>query len=238
MSSPMFVFNHKARIQILELLINEKQTQGELASYLSISSSEVSRHLSKLIENHFIDKTDRYFSISNYGITALKLFSSLKFYFEHTDYFKNHDINSLENQFLARLHTLEKSDFIQGAGFVMVKFSELFNLAEEEILIMTDQPFPFGKPVKRLKMILTDNFLELKLEVENQNIMKLSNIRFYEKLPVAMCIVDQKFGSIHFSFGKTIDFNFGFFSDQVEFIDLLMDIWNFYFDNGRQIMNE
>ncbi len=234
-SSPLFIFNHEVRLKILELLLNGPMTQTQIAEFINISASEISRHLSKLGSSHFISKDDRKYTITEYGSTSMRLFGPLKFWFDNSKYFNNHPVN-LSDDFILQMDILDNAEFIEGQGFVMIKFDEMIKNAEIEVFTMTDQPFPFGKENVKAHYILPPEFMKYDLNPAESLKLKEIDIRFHDKLPIALLIIDKKTGSIHFpdNTGR-IDFNFGFFSSDKKVVAYLIDLWNYYFNTGTPV---
>ncbi|MFX1256148.1 MAG: hypothetical protein ACFFCZ_31365 [Promethearchaeota archaeon] len=104
----------------------------------------MSRHLSRLIDQGFVTKQplSREFELAPLGELAVRLFSPLDFVFRHGEYFRSHRLSELPTSLVWDLDILNESEIISGAGYVMSKLPEIINACENELWVMTDQPFP------------------------------------------------------------------------------------------------
>lgn len=239
LSTPINIFSHYARIRILELLTIKDRSVTNLDQLIDLSMPEISRHLSKLADHKFVTKSSvsRKYSITEYGRLALELFSPLNYVLNNKEYFSNHPINYLPKEILFQMNKLQssKTEFIEGTGLIMGKMKEVMDATENEIAIMVDQPFPFGKEAIAVKYIVPRNFPTPTNNPKDELKLTSVDIRIVEKLDVAMAVADNKIAIVNFSsINEGIDYSCGFYSNSMETISLLNQVWDYYWNLGEK----
>ena len=234
-STPVSIFSHSARIEIIKALINSPHTVTDLTEIIDLSMPEISRHLSKLSEHGFVDKSaiTRKYEITNFGRTALQLYRPLDFMFSHSDFFQTHDISALPSSLKASIDQLSDAQYIQGTGFVMMKMREMVEQTDRIFQVMVDQPFPFGKENIDVEYILPQIFLNQNKGLKPENLGKTA-FRIHPTIPIAMSIRDHEEALIHFSKSDgTLDYSTGFHFTSDMDISYGERIWSYYWDSGK-----
>ncbi|MHA1971896.1 MAG: ArsR family transcriptional regulator [Candidatus Hodarchaeales archaeon] len=243
MSSNKFLINeisNPVRLEILQKLYNSPVKFTDLAKEIGISNSEVSRHLTRLTEQGFVEKElgTRNFKLAPLGKIVTTLFLPVQFVLEHADYFRTHDLD-LPISFLRDLDSLSESSFIKGTGNVMLKIQKLIEGADNEIWIMTDQQFPFGKPGLDMSYLVTQKLVELGKEVKVEDLNRSSRVVILAKISLALIVIDSNKGMVFFSdLQGNPDYSSGFYVDEkdLEGVEYIKRIWSFYWDKGERVV--
>ena len=137
--------------------------------------------------------------------------------------------------FLRDLDLLTECELIHGTGKVMLKLQEIIEVTKQEIWVMTDQPFPFGKPKLDVRYIIPPEMTKFKPEVKDIN--RSTMVRVLSKISLSILILDQEVAMIFFPDHKgNPDYNSGFFTkkDNPTGLEFIKRIWNHFWENGEQ----
>ena len=234
-SSPVSIFSHSARIDIMNMLIENNHSVTELSDELQLSSSEISRHLSKLAEHGFVAKsaTTRRYEITPYGRSSLDLFAPLQFIFSKNKYFQSHDFSKLPRYLQLEINHLKNAEFIEGTGLVMLKMQQLVENTQEEFWVMVDQPFPFGKEGLKTKFFVPIDFMKGVADVGDVYRKRGIEARVMDKLPVSMGIGDGKSGILYFpDMSGRLDYSFAFYSEDKDCVNYFIQIWEYFWQRA------
>ncbi|MHA1214717.1 MAG: hypothetical protein ACTSPG_05435 [Candidatus Hodarchaeales archaeon] len=162
----------------------------------------------------------------------------VQFVLQHAEYFRTHDLD-LPVSLLRDLDSLSESLFIQGTGNIMLKIQRLIEGAENEIFIMTDQQFPFGKPGLDISYLVTPKLVELGRDVKVEELNRSSQVKILPKISLAIVIADDKTGMIFFPDIKgNPDYSSGFYVDveKIEALEYIKSVWYFYWNKGERVV--
>ncbi len=113
---------------------------NELARRNDITATEASRQIQRLLDDQIISKQpDGTYTLTNYGKLFLHFFPSFEFISKHRDYFLNHDILRLPNQFVSRLGELNGGVLREEIADVVDRIENMMRSAEEYVWVLTDQ---------------------------------------------------------------------------------------------------
>ncbi|MHA1991409.1 MAG: ArsR family transcriptional regulator [Candidatus Hodarchaeales archaeon] len=230
-------FSNPTRLKLIKIISDKPSTFTELSKNFDLSNSEVSRHLTRLTEYGFIQKrmNSKKYELSPLGETTLLIFQPLDFLFKNLDYFRTHLVTDLPSSFLKEIDVLNEAEFISTVGQVMIKIEEMVNKTEKSELVMTEEPFPFGKPGLNVKYIVPFKMMELRNSIEDVN--RSTDARLLPKIPIGMLISDKTMGIIFFPNLKgEPDFNSGFYLEKESNpngFSWLIKIWNHFWNEGK-----
>ena len=231
-------FANPVRIEILHQLSNSPSTFTSLSKMVNISNSEVSRHLNRLTEQGFVKKElgSKKLKLTPFGDLMITVFAPIEFIFRHVEFFKEHDLINLPTSFIHDLNQLDESELIQGTGNIMLKLQEITEGLQEEVWVMTDQAFPFGKQGMDTRYIVSPEMAKYRSNIENFNRSTIA--RVLPHISIAMLIADRNTGMLFFpdNQGKP-DFNQGFYvkEEHKEGIEYILRIWNYFWEIGEGI---
>ena len=132
----------KERLRILESLARKPHKHSAIARSLSITGSETTRHLNRLIATGLVIKNPR----GEYGLTPLGriLLEGLPLYdfiLTHREYLLAHQTPKLERPFLVRLGELARGSLVQGTYEVVAVQEASLRAVERRIWVITEQRF-------------------------------------------------------------------------------------------------
>jgi len=90
LSNLFFELSHEDRLEILSMLMDSSIKLTKISSEMDISSQEVYRHLSRLVDSGLVSKTpEGDYKITSYGSQTMKLVPGYDFFTKHSAYFMN-----------------------------------------------------------------------------------------------------------------------------------------------------
>ncbi|MHA2226869.1 MAG: ArsR family transcriptional regulator [Candidatus Hodarchaeales archaeon] len=226
------------RVEILNSLHEFPTTFTDLSKKLNISNSEVSRHVTRLTEHGFVQKdiSSRKFELTPLGKLITILFDPIDFVFHQAEFFRSHDVTDLPISFIRDLDLLDGCELIHGTGHVMLKLQEIHEDVKQEIWVMTDQPFPFGKPGLDVRYIVSPKMAKYKPEVKDIN--RSTKARVLPKISISSLILDQEVAMIFFPDRQgNPDYDSGFFAkkDNSTGLEYIKRIWNYFWEIGELV---
>ncbi|MHA1148637.1 MAG: ArsR family transcriptional regulator [Promethearchaeota archaeon] len=231
------------RIKILFLLKKEALTLTTIAEEVGkISKSEISRHLSRLIERGFIQKevpSGRRYQLTSFGSVIIRLYKPINFLFHHSEFFKSHTINSLPSFLIKDIDNLKKGEFLDDAGKVMFKIKELFSVSFDEAWVMGGTAFPFDDwSAKKVNYIITPNLAKLRDEVSKTHPETQMRASVIDEINIAIALTSIGFGIINFpkNMESKPDYNEAIFISDTKGFNYLKTIWNYFWNKGELIL--
>lgn len=223
------------RLKIMHILDESSNTFTDLTKRLSISNSEVSRHISRLSGQNFIIKhaSTKILELTPFGKIMLTLFAPIIYILDNSEFFKTHDFLDLPYNLITEIDSLDECEYIDGTGNVMLKLQEITERAKYKSWVLTSQIFPFGKDGLDSKYIVTEEFRKFSDHALDQN--KSTEARFLAKIPIAIIIVDEKEAMIFFPDlkGKS-DFSTGFYAHEEVGLTFVLKIWDYFWKIGKK----
>lgn len=230
------------RLTLFYTIGKERLRLTQLASKLSASTQETSRHLSRLQEAKVIEKeSDGCFILTPFGKSLIVLLPSLKFLIRHREYFLSHDISALPIEFIERIGELEQSEFAHGIGVVLSHTARVFREAERYVWLASDNVMDLstlgGKAASGdvlLRIIIPTASLggapplsaELGTKVE---------VRLVEEVNAGLAL-SEKTAGVAFPDGTgKIDFNSGFGSGDPNFHKWCTDLFMFHWNKAKNV---
>ncbi len=149
--SPLFAeLANPARFKMLILLVEAPHTLGEFAQKIELSKPEISRHLTRLMDQGFVQKEDRKYTLVTSGEAIVKLLPPLNFVFQQWDFFKTHRLD-LSLPLLREIDALSQADVVSGLGQVLYKLKYMLEETKENDNLLISQSLPLGLDKTRKK---------------------------------------------------------------------------------------
>jgi predicted transcriptional regulator len=137
----LFILASIDRLTLLSEIGVEKRRVSQLTAKLSATPQETSTHLLRLRNTKLIGKdSEGFFDLTAFGRIIVNLLPSIRFVSGNREYFLSHDISSLPLEFIERLGELQKSEYVDKVGTVLVHTQQVVQRAEEYIWLMADHP--------------------------------------------------------------------------------------------------
>jgi predicted transcriptional regulator len=138
----LFEISSEERLRILHLLEDEPKKLSELAKILDITTSETSRHLSRLVDKGAIEKnTDGEYCLNGYGKLLIQMTSYFEFLVDKREYIQAHDLSVLPSRFITQLGDLKDSMIISGVYPVMDVQITAVTESNKRIWILSPEPY-------------------------------------------------------------------------------------------------
>ncbi|MFW9920251.1 MAG: helix-turn-helix transcriptional regulator [Candidatus Thorarchaeota archaeon] len=143
-----FELSSSSRLDIILKLDEQALKLSQISKELDMSIQEASRHIARLCDAKLVDKCqDGQYSLTPYGRQIRRLFPSMRFISENSDFFSTHDFFVVPEQFHYGLGIIES---YERSRHVMEAFrytEELIKNAEKFIWIHSDQVLSSALPL-------------------------------------------------------------------------------------------
>lgn len=239
MSKSEIIYNELAnpvRTQILEELLDSPMKLNEIASKFTVSKSEISRHLSRMLEINIVtkDNTNHTYILTPLGEACISLSFPIKFVLENNSYFESHYID-LPPKIARMIDNLNQANQIQGSGDVLTAIQNILENTEEEVQILLDQKYPLAlnKTIKSGKYIVIEEMVEKGVEYAKK-VYDNVEARIYNAINHNMIISDNKVGILNFpGLNHKADITTCFLVSDSVGLDYLQNIWDYYWSNAQ-----
>jgi predicted transcriptional regulator len=135
-----FELSNEERMKILRELQKGSANITRLSRAMDISTQEVSRHVSRLVECDVVSKDGSgAYWLTPFGDLVLSQIQGLSFASVHREYFKDHALSDLPANFLCRIGELGSCDLVDDVMVVFHNVERLIEEAEEYIWRLTDR---------------------------------------------------------------------------------------------------
>jgi predicted transcriptional regulator len=134
----LFEFSSPERMRIMKSLLAERLKLSQVSKKLDMTVTEASRHLQRLSDIQLIEKDmDGAFNPTPYGKATDKLLSSLDLISKNRQYFLEHDVLRLPEEFISRINELSLATLNTDIVRVLAHVDVMFQEAEEYIWVMS-----------------------------------------------------------------------------------------------------
>ena len=230
------------RLTLFTTIANEKLRLTQLASKLSASTQETSRHLSRLQEARIIEKeADGCFGLTSFGRTFEVLLPSLKFLSEHREYFLSHDLSALPSDFLERIGELQRSEFAHGVGLVLSHTSQVLREAKRFVWLASDNVMDLGTLGGNavggdvaLRIIVPTGSTESFQSVGAELPAKVE-LRVVGRVCAGLALNEKTAGVTFPDLTGKIDFNSGFAGSDPKFQKWCTDLFTFHWNQAKPV---
>lgn len=219
------------RTKILEELLNNPLKLNDISQKFTVSKSEISRHLSRLIEINIVtkDSINHSYILTPLGEAYISLSEPVKFILDQNEFFENHFID-LPSNLYRMIDNLYQAELILGSGDVLTSIQTILENTESNVQILLDQKFPLSlkKQIKTGNYIVSKDIIEKGMDYAKK-VYEQVNARIYNAINHNMVISDRKIGMICFpGLNHKADINYCFkVSDKIG-LDYLQNIWDYY----------
>lgn len=227
------------RAQILEELFDNPLKLNDLAvKFDIISKSEISRHLSRLLEIKIItkDNSSHNYSLTPLGEAYIFLSFPLRFVLNLHSFFEQHFID-LPPFLFKSIDCLSEAKLIVGSGEVLTSTQEILQNTEQKTQILLDQKFPLtlNKQINSGKYIVSPSMREKGAEYVKKS-YKDVEFRGYNQIKHNMLISDDKIGILCFSsLNHIVDISSCFKVIDETGLNFLQSIWDYYWNLGEKL---
>ena len=143
----LFEVSNEDRLRILLQLEEGGINVTNLSRKLSISTQEVSRHISRLSEVGLTTKDpEGVHRMTPFGELTMKQLQGFMFTSRHGGYLKDHSLESMPSEYVCRIGELAESSFVDDVMVVLHNVERMFQEAEEYIYRLTDRYFMMALP--------------------------------------------------------------------------------------------
>jgi predicted transcriptional regulator len=139
----IFSLANTDRLILLNSLNDGKKSRlGDLASILSVTPQETSKHLIRLRNEKVVDKDpDGFFFLTEFGKSITKIIPMTRFLLKNKDYCLSHSLSSLPLQFIERIGEIEECEYNSDAFSIFSTFESIVADAKEYVWLMADYPY-------------------------------------------------------------------------------------------------
>jgi predicted transcriptional regulator len=211
----LFELASEDRLNILLLLKRTPLKLSHVSAKLNFTVQETSRNMTRLTEAGLITKdADSLFHLTAYGKEALNLLSGFRFLYKNKDYFANHTLATLPNQFRNSIGILEPCKYSNDVMTTFHNVELMIDAAEEIVWILTDQilastiPYLLRAVQRGVQFHLlmpkgylpTDNIRSLVLDPIFSKAVKAGklDLRFLDKIDVFLCVSEKEVSALAF----------------------------------------
>ena len=235
-----FELSNEERLNILTALQNRPAKLTHLSNELKMPNQEASRQIARLIALDLCYKEgEGNYNLTQYGSISLRLLSSHEFLSRNKRYFLGHNASILPYQFINRLGELNASSLQKDFITNYVLEGEMWRQAEEYAYSMGDQFNVNAHPIipEKLKQgvqfrtILPENI------VPPPGFRPAAGVdrRLIPNVQVNITVTDKKAMFGLSTLDGMID-NANFVSEDPKFRKWVLDLFNYYWDQGKPVM--
>ena len=136
----LFEISNEDRYRILIELTELSRNVTQISKKLDLSLTETSRHLSRLGDIGLTKKSaDGLYSLTSYSKIILRLIPAVDFITRQKDYFLDHTLAWIPQEFIGRIGELSDVKYIQDQILTVGRIEAMMREAEEYIWIIHDQ---------------------------------------------------------------------------------------------------
>lgn len=148
-----FELANEERIEIMKILTTEEVRLTDIARRMKQTTSETSRHLTRLQREGLVEKTpDGLYTASNYGRLLFFSIPYFEFANRHKEFIQTHDFTVIPTEFIARIGEARDSKLIDGSYQVIDVQNMAVAESQKRIWIMSPEPFESMAPLFESKV--------------------------------------------------------------------------------------
>ena len=229
------------RLTILGMLRDDSLKMQEIAQRLDVTATEVFRQLQRLTDVSLVQRLpDGAFTITEYGRLVLHLSAGYSFLSKHREYFLDHNIWAIPQQFINRLGELSETKLIMDTIKTVNMGVQIFLEAEEYAWGLSERGASpdYLDPLmdKRIEEGLAFKLMvpmSILPEALSQTHSTNIEVRGFQECP-AVIVVSEKAAMIAFPFtGGRLDYA-GFYGDDPVFLNWVRELFLYYWERGAR----
>jgi len=242
-----FELSNEDRLSILNLLKEKPEKLTRISTKIQITNQQCIRHLNRLVESGLVTKTiENLYRLTPYGNISLMLNHGFSFIAQNRDYFQTHTLKKLPDWFVLRIGDLRDSWLTPDVMVSIGEFESILRNADVFIKVIIDQRTPSVRPliaravergveVKSLSLIKREYYDRAQRELVEKDEKVIvqsfrdgkaetgdlddSGVFFYMSEKAAFVCFPLEDGSSDY---------LGFSSENMDFISLCSDIFDYY----------
>ncbi|MFW9835665.1 MAG: helix-turn-helix transcriptional regulator [Candidatus Thorarchaeota archaeon] len=231
----LFEISSEERLRILHLLDDEPKKLSDIARILDITTSETSRHLSRLGDKGAIEKNNNgEYCLNGYGKLLIQMTSYFEFLVDKKEYIQTHDLSVLPSRFITQLGDLKDSMVINGVYQVMDLQMTTVKESNKRIWILSPESYREIGPVFREKIasgvdvrIILD---EKAVETDELADMPRKQYRILSNVPVLIGVFDGGGGVCFPDKSGKVDLSVMISGISEEFISWISEVFQYYWN--------
>ena len=242
-----FEFSNEDRLRMLRRLVDDSLTVTALSKELDLTTQETSRHLSRLGDTGLtIKNPNGTHSLTGYGELSLKQINGFMFTSSQSEYFQNHDLSNIPEEFVSRIGELNGSRYIDDIMVIFHLIEELGRESEKYIYRLTDRYILTAIPAWEMALKRGVDFKLLEPEnivvppefdrgpvIRDSVIKRQFKIRVIEKVNVFMALNEKKVAAISFPTNEgRMDYR-GFVSEDKAVHKWAKDLFEYYWAKSK-----
>lgn len=150
----LFEIASEERLRILRALAGRPMRHAEVGRALSMTGSETTRHLNRLVAAGLVRKGSQGEHALTEVARALQAVLPLfDFLAARADYLNDHGLSALEPPFVERLGELSRAEVVRGTYRVLAVQESALKAATRRIWVVTEQRFDQGVPILRERAV-------------------------------------------------------------------------------------
>lgn len=231
-------------MRILFHIREEPSNITTIAKTLDLSTQEVSRHVSRLMDKMIVKRdVEGNICIDGFGRSLMFSMPYYQFISTHREYFNTHPIFEIPAEFLSRLYELGDSILISDPMTVFQRTQIMCEESEEYICRLTDKHLNIIYPNLQAAADRGVDFRLLEpLEVEPTPGSEIkprvvpSRTRGLDQIPVFLAFSEKEVAAIAFPHERN-NFDYqGFSSKSPDAIKWCRDVFEYYWEKGTPVM--
>lgn len=227
-----FELANKSRLDILRLLQTENLKMQEIARRLDLTATEAFRQLERLSAASLVQRQpDGSYTLTQYGKLELHFASVMEFGLKNKQYFLNHDVWRLPQQFVNRISELSQATLNMGLLETTTKSSHMIGEAKKYMWGISAEPLP--QPFDAIASQIPKG-VEYKI-LSPQPPIKLPNLenRTLTGSPVILALIEKE-ASLCFRFvDGRVDYA-SFIGNDPAFLNWVKDLFLYYWEKGKR----
>lgn len=241
-SDLLFELSNEDRLKILLELEKGPKNLVKIAKVLDFTAQGTSRNVARLVETSLISRnSDGEYALTPYGSISLKLLDSYRFISGNRQYFLSHDASVLPYPFINRLGELGVCSF-QGDFITTFAVAEAMMRAAEEYVYALEEQFHVNAPpivVEKIRQGVTFRTILPETIIPPPGFKPAPGVerRLLPQVKINLFMTEKQaifgFPTIEGKIDYTI-----FVSKDDKFRRWCLDLFNFYWDQGRPLVGE
>jgi len=245
----LFELSHPVRYEIMQIIAEKPQRLTKIGEQVDANNPEVSRHLDRLRKSSLVEKDkDGFYYTTSFGKLTMSILPFLSFITSHPEYFLEHDLSILPQEFICRLGELESCDLIEGTTVNIYRLDQIsrdcteriYTVSNEYVTKIKEEDFAeFDRIIAgdfKFRYILQES------QLDDKNLMELvdhccssknTHFRVIPQVPLFCSIIDDEIMITFLDTKGKADFSVSFYSQEPKVLKWCEDLLDYLWDQGR-----